>query len=167
MSAWEIETGAHVAKFSTEAPIVYSLLCATPTAAPASERGGAPVVLYSGDVNYIVKEWELHQRDGRRWVEPAGHLAGHTDVINCMAAAARGAVLLSASSDGTVGVWDVESRTSVGALGGCHFYEAEQAGGGGEAVDGRPWKATRGRVPTAARPATPAHGYRLRLYWHW
>ena len=31
---------------------------------------------------------------------------------------ARGAVLLSASSDGTVGVWDVESRTSVGALGG-------------------------------------------------
>ena len=118
VSAWEIETGAHVAKFSTEAPIVYSLLCATPTAAPASERGGAPVVLYSGDVNYIVKEWQLHQRDGRRWVEPAGHLAGHTDVINCMAAAARGAVLLSASSDGTVGVWDVESRTSVGALGG-------------------------------------------------
>ena len=49
-------------------------------------------MLYS-DVNYIVKEWQLHQRDGRRWVEPAGHLAGHTDVINCMAAAARGAVL--------------------------------------------------------------------------
>jgi WD40 repeat protein len=95
------------------------------------------VVLPDGDTCVVSAE-----NDGVLYIaslhegRPVDRLTGHTGPVNCLASADDGRLLLSASDDATIRVWDTRTWRVIATLEGHNGYVREVAGRGMVAVSG-------------------------------